>query len=135
MLTFCEGPAINEWATQQGDLIAEWVIGDITHGQYPTRVDTDKSIWMDTVQALQDTFREYHRGDTAHRELKRLKQEPGRVEDYITAFQTLLRRSGWSTTDNGMVEAFREGLLPGLLTACYNRSPKPQTLGEWYKAT
>ena len=135
MLTFCEGPSINEWAAQQGDLIAEWVVGDATQGLYPTRVDTDESIWTDTVQALQDAYREYHKGDTAHRELKRLKQEPGRVEDYITAFQTLLRRSGWTTTDNGTVEAFREGLLPGLLTACHTRSPKPQTLEQWNEAT
>jgi hypothetical protein len=77
MLTFCEGPVINEWAAQQGDLIAEWVIGDPTHGIYPTRLDTDESIWTDTVQALKDAFREYHKGETAHRELKSLKQEPG----------------------------------------------------------
>ena len=37
--------------------------------------------------------------------------------------------------DNGTVEAFREGLLPGLLTACHTRSPKPQTLEQWYEAT
>jgi len=119
MLTFCEGPSINKWAAQQEDLIAEWVIGDVTHGQYLTRLDTDETIWTDTIQALKDAFREYHKGDTAHRELKRLKQEPGQVEDYITSFQTLLQCLGWSTTDNGTVEAFREGLLPGLLTACH----------------
>ena len=134
MLTFCEGPAINEWAAQQGDLIADWVVGDVARGVYPTRADTDESVWNDTVQALKDAFREYHQGETAHRELKRLKQEPGRVEDYINAFQTLLRRSGWTTTDNGTIEAFREGLLPGLLTACHTRTTKPQTLEEWYDA-
>jgi len=134
MLTFCEGTAINEWAAQQGDLLAEWVIGDVAHGQYPTRLDTDETIWTDTVQALKDAFREYHKGETAHRELKKLRQEPGRVEDYITSFQTLLRRSGWTTTDNGTIEAFREGLLPGVLTACHSRSTKPRTLEEWYEA-
>ena len=42
MLTFCEGPAINEWATQQGDLIADWVVGDTARGVFPTKLDTDK---------------------------------------------------------------------------------------------
>jgi Retrotransposon gag protein/Zinc knuckle len=134
MLTFCEGSAINEWAAQQGDLIHDWVEGNIAQGLYPTRLDTNETIWTDTEQALLDAFREYHKGETAHRELKKLRQEPGQVEDYINVFQSLLRRSGWTTTDNGTIEAFREGLLPGLLTACHNRSIKPQTLEEWYEA-
>jgi hypothetical protein len=81
MLTFCKGNAINEWAAQQGDLIHNWVEGNIAQGLYPTRLDTDETIWTDTEQVLLDTFREYHKGETAHRELKKLRQEPGQVED------------------------------------------------------
>jgi Retrotransposon gag protein/Zinc knuckle len=134
MLTFCKGTAINEWAAQQGDLIHDWVEGNIAQGLYPTRLDTNETIWTDTEQALLNAFREYHKGETAHQELKKLRQEPGQVEDYINHFQSLLRHSGWTTTDNGTIEAFREGLVPGLLTACHNRSTKPQTLEEWYEA-
>jgi Retrotransposon gag protein len=90
MLTFCKGAAINEWAAQQGDLIHDWVEGNIAQGLYPTRLDTDETIWTDTKQALLDAFREYHKGETAHRELKKLRQEPGQVEDYINIFQSLL---------------------------------------------
>jgi hypothetical protein len=46
----------------------------------------------------------------------------------------LLSKSNWQPRDTGTLDAFKGGLLPGLLTAISKRRPRPVTLDEWYEA-
>ena len=113
----------------------EWVIKVAGHGIHlSTHQDNDEDLWHDLIQALRTSFTETHSAETAFRCIKQLKQQLGKIEEYIVQFDHLLLQSNWQPTDMGTIEAFKGGLLPGLLIAISKRRPKPYTLQEWYEA-
>jgi hypothetical protein len=132
--TFLNGPAIDNWVAQKSE---EWCIkveGDTNTGVLHTHLDTDKDLWSTLMHDINVSYTETHSTETAFREIRNLKQAKEEVEKYITDFAMLLSKSNWQTRDTGTLDAFKGGLLPGLLTAISKHRPYPVTLDEWYEA-
>jgi hypothetical protein len=131
LLTFMKGPRIQMWAAKKGEELTMAVFGDPANNVQPTHLREDEGLWNGLVQALRTQFAELHGEEGAYRKIKRLKQMPGNVEDYITAFEMLLLKAGWGRDSHGAISAFKEGLCEPLLKECIRRRPKPVTLTEW----
>jgi hypothetical protein len=63
--------------------------------------------------------------------LERLKQTDT-CEDYITAFRTQARKTGFNST--ALVNIFKRGLKEKILTRIYGMVTLPDTLEGWYRA-
>jgi hypothetical protein len=96
-------------------------------------LDTDEDLWSTLMHNINISYTETHSAETAFREIRNLKQAKGEVEKYITDFAMLLSKSNWQPRDTGTLDAFKGGLLPGLLTAISKHHPCPITLDEWYE--
>jgi hypothetical protein len=131
LLTFMKGPRVQMWAARKGEELTMAVFGDPANNVQPTHLRDDENLWTGLVQALRHNFAELHGEEGAYRKIKRLKQTPGNVEDYITVFETLLLKAGWGRNSHGAISAFKEGLCEPLLKECIRRRPKPITLTEW----
>jgi hypothetical protein len=135
LLTFMKGPRIQMWATRKGEELTMAVFSNPANNVQPTHHHDDEALWTGLVQALRNNYAELHGEEGAYRKIKRLKQTPGNVEDYITSFEMLLLKAGWGCDSHGAISVFKEGLCEPLLKECIRRRPKPVTLTEWMDTT
>ena len=134
LLTLMSGPKVDKWAANRGELLSMAVLGDPGNNVAPTTLETDEQLWTDLTVALKNAYSPYHGVESAFRDITALKQQPGRVDDYIVEFDNLLSKTEWRRDDHGTIETFKEGLILALLTDCLKRRPPPATLAEWFHA-
>jgi hypothetical protein len=131
-----KGPRIQMWAARKGEELTMAVFSDPANNVQPTYHCDDEALWNGLVQALRNNYAELHGKEGAYRKIKRLKQTPGNVEDYITAFEMLLLKAGWGRDSHRAILVFKEGLCEPLLKECIrHRRPKSVTLTEWMDTT
>src|SRR5487761_954663 len=94
------------------------ILGDLGNNVAPTTLETDKHLWTDLTLALKNAYSPYHGVELAFRDIMALKQQPGRVDDYIMEFDNLLSKTEWRRDDHSTIETFKEGLILALLTDC-----------------
>src|SRR5579863_4957712 len=107
------------------------VFGDPDNNVAPTHLEIDEALWNDLCLALKATYSEYHGVEGAFGQIYSLKQQPGKVDDYIATFKNLLGKTEWRRNDFDTIETFKEGLILPLLKDCLKRCPPPRTLTEW----
>ena len=108
-----------EWAATSGEELHHAVYGDPANQIAPTHLDTDEDLWNDVCVSLRAHFLEFHGTQSAFKRLKELKQVKGQVDDYINCFERLRVKAQWRCDDAGTIIAFKKGLDPGLLKACF----------------
>jgi len=110
------------------------VFGDPDNNVAPTHLETDKALWNDLCLVLKAAYSEYHGVEGAFRQISLLKQQPGKVDDYIATFENLLGKTEWRHDDFSTIETFKEGLILLLLKDCLKHCPPPRTLTDWEDA-
>ena len=93
LLTLMSGPKVDKWAANRGELLTMAVLGDPGNNVPPTTLETNENLWMDLTLALKNTYSPYHGVESAFRDITALKQQPGRVDDYIVEFDNLLSKT------------------------------------------
>jgi hypothetical protein len=117
VLTFIAEEAA-KWAATYGEELFIAINGDPANNLAPTNVNMDEALWTNFCLRLKTRFRKYHGSQSASQVLVTLKQEAGHVKDYINKFDCLVTKAGWACNAHGMIKAFQEGLVIGLLQAC-----------------
>ena len=123
-----------EWAATAGEELHIAIHGDPANQVAATHLDTDEALWNNICISLKNHFSEYHGMQSAFKQLEELKQARGQVEDYINQFERLRVKADWGRNDAGTMIAFKKGLDPGLLKACFAWRPQPLTLQDWFDA-
>jgi Retrotransposon gag protein len=95
---------------------------------------SDETLWTDFEAAFTTTFTDTAKKEDAYQKLKHLKMKDELVDDYITAFNSLVAKAGWELGNAGTIDAFRSGLRPGTLNAIMNRDVWPDTMPQWQQA-
>ena len=93
LLMLMSGPKINKWAALQGEELIMRVFGNPDNNMAPTHLETDEALWNDLCLALKAAYSEYHRVEGAFRQISLLKQQPGKMDDYIATFEKLLGKT------------------------------------------
>ena len=70
----------------------------------------------------------------AYVKLKSLKMSGGDLNTFVADHENLVRLAGWSLEGDGSIEAFHEGLTPGLKKAILRRDNLPTDIYEWRTA-
>src|SRR5487761_1260217 len=134
LLTLMSGPKVDKWAANRGELLSMAVLRDPGNNVAPITLETNEHLWTHLTLALKNAYSPYHGVESAFRDIMALKQQPGRVDDYIVEFDNLLSKTEWRRDDHGTIETFKEGLILALLTDCLKQRPPPATLAEWFHA-
>jgi hypothetical protein len=85
--------------------------------------------WDSFLTAFKNEFHDPLAATTAKHKLKSLKQGTGTVQEYITAFETYSRQSGYD--DQILMEHFETGLTAELQQRMYTLQKMPTTLKGW----
>ena len=81
---------------------------------------------------FREDFAELSPKESAKTSLQKLKMEPGKLDAYITAFDSIAPRT--KINNEGLLDYFQEGLVPGLRKKLWDMNPGPETLQQWKAA-
>jgi hypothetical protein len=95
LLTFMQGPKVEQWAARKGEELMLAVLGDPDNHVAPMHQDNDKALWTRLLTALRTAYSEYYGAEGAYRAIKDLRQKEGHVDDYIVKFVNLLSKAEW----------------------------------------
>jgi hypothetical protein len=105
-LSFIAGPNVDDWSEHQLDLLEE-KISTTNPQQY---AETDERLWTEFEADFQSAFQDTTRTQDAYTALMQLEMKGKDIDTYIATFDRLVGRAGWSTSDKGVMEKFRNGL-------------------------
>ena len=105
-ISFITGPNVDDWAEHQLDQLEEKT-NPLNPNQY---ADTDERLWTEFETAFQTAYQDTTRAQDAFTALMQLEMKGWDVDTYIATFDRLVARAGWSASDKGIMEKFRNGL-------------------------
>ena len=130
-ISFIMGPNVDDWAEHQLDQLEEKT-SPLNPNSY---VDTDERLWTEFEAAFQTAYQDTTRAQDAFTALMQLEMKGWDVDTYIATFDRLVAHAGWSASDKGIMEKFRNGLPRWLALDIMRRYVDiPATLDEWKSA-
>jgi hypothetical protein len=130
-LSFIAGPNVDDWSKHQLDQLEEKI--STTNPQ--RYAETDERLWTEFETDFQNAFQDTTRTQDAYTTLMQLKMKGKDIDTYIATFDQLVGRAGWSTSDKGVMEKFRNGLAQWLALDIMRKYENiPDTLDKWKEA-
>jgi hypothetical protein len=106
-LSFIAGPNVDDWSEHQLDVLEEKI--STTNPQ--RYAETDERLWTEFETDFQNAFQDTTRTQDAYTVLMQLEMKGRDIDTYIATFDRLVGRAGWSTSDKGVMEKFRNSLV------------------------
>jgi hypothetical protein len=101
---------------------AEQMMGEVMHPDFVTN-------WGMFKNSVRSSFSDLDQTMMARLKIKDVKQGHESVDNYIVCFEEY---KGFTGFDNAaLVESFKEGLTPSILSCCYGLKTIPSTLTAW----
>jgi hypothetical protein len=130
-LSFIAGPNVDDWSEHQLDLLEEKI--STTNPQRYAEID--ERLWTEFEGDFQSAFQDTTRTQDAYTALMQLEMKGKDIDTYIATFDRLVGRAGWSTSDKGVMEKFRNGLARWLALDIMRKYENiPDTLEKWKEA-
>ena len=130
-ISFIAGPNVDDWAEHQLDQLEE-KMSPANPNHY---AETDEWLWTEFKTAFQAAYQDTTRAQDMYTALMQLEMKGMDIDTYITTFDWLVACAGWATSDKGIMEKFRNGLVRWLaLDIMHKYNNIPATLDDW-KAT
>ena len=130
-ISFIARPNVDDWAEHQLDQLEE-KMSLMNPNCY---AETDKQLWTEFETAFQAAYQDTTRAQDAYIALMQLEMKGMDIDTYIATFDRLVARAGWSTSNKGIMEKFRNGLVRWLtLDIMHKYNNIPATLDEWKTA-
>jgi hypothetical protein len=85
--------------------------------------------WGTFKNSVRMAFGDSDRAAMAHLRIKEVKQGRESVDDYVVQFEEFEGFTGFD--DTALIEAFKEGLAPQILSRCYGLETVPTMLAAW----
>jgi Retrotransposon gag protein len=115
----------------RGNRVNDWHKEQLTKLEGTALMQTDEQLWADFETAFKSAFTDSSKRQTAYEQLKGHHMHGTNVDTYIARFETLIKQAGWSRTDAGAIDLFRNGLMHNLKEAILSRETWPETLDDW----
>jgi hypothetical protein len=96
----------------------------------------NERLWTEFVADFRCIYSDTAKAEGAYAKLMALsmKDGDGQLNNYITEFETLLRKVHWEHNMQGAVDLFKQGLKLNLHHGILRCKTLPQTLDEWIRA-
>jgi len=123
-LSYMNGPKIDSWARHR----RLWL-----KAQKDTGVSMmDRSLWDDFEADFRRAYADQDAKLTAYQKLNKLRMHGSDIDSYIAEFDRLIDEAGYSRSDIGVLQKFKEGLQPSLVREVLTHvTPAPATLAAW----
>ena len=126
-ISYMKGEKVRNWNKNQVNLLDKRVDEQLVSPD-------DERLWKAFAQDFKSAFTNTTEKQDAYVKLKSLKMTGGDLDTYISDHEALVLLTGWNLEGDGSVEAFHDGLTPGLKIAILKRDDLPVTLDEWKTA-
>jgi Retrotransposon gag protein len=131
------GPKVDDWVVQYIDLVSTKVYSDqTTNPPTPaTHQFNNERLWTEFIANFRHVYSDTAKAEGAYAKLMALsmKDGNGQLDNYITEFETLLRKAHWERNMQGAVDLFKQGLKLNLHHGILRHETLPQTLDEWIR--
>jgi hypothetical protein len=128
-LSFMSGPAIDDWIEAQTDDLE----AKVSRPLHPY-AETDERLWTEFARAFTNSYTYTNKEQEAYAQLMRHEMQGQDIDTYIATFDHLMKKSGWSPTDLGILEKFKRGLARRLALRIMNLETPPTDLSGWKDA-
>ena len=122
-LTYIQGPLVNEWVRSQID----WLQRSMQEGWSPNDPHILRSVNREFDRVYTDTLRKECARATLRKGITMFGWD---VDEYVLAFETLVRHADYDMTEPLTVDMFADGIPLDLYEVCYNFN-NPTTYEEW----
>jgi Retrotransposon gag protein len=121
-LTYIKGPRVEDWQEAR--------LEELTNTNlHPD----DEALWTTFEQKFKDTYTNSNKKRAAYDKLMTLQMKGGDIDTYITTFDNLLAKAGWTRGEEA-ADFFQKGLENGVKREVLRRQTWPVTLQEWQEA-
>ena len=93
---------MDDWAEHQLDQLEE----KMSSTNPNCYLETDERLWTKFETAFQAAYQDTTRAQDAYTVLMQLEMRGIDIDTYIATFDWLVARTGWSTSDKGIMEKF-----------------------------
>ena len=121
-LIYIKGPKVDDW--QEARL--EELVNTNLH------LD-DEALWMNFKQKFKDAYTDSNKKRAIYDKLMTLQMKGGDIDTYITTFDNLLAKAGWTRGEEA-ADFFQKGLEDGVKHEVLHRQTWLVTLQEWQEA-
>jgi Ty3 transposon capsid-like protein len=121
-LIYIKGPKVDNWQEA-------WLEELTSTNLHPD----DEALWTNFEQKFKDAYTNSNKKRAAYNKLMTLQMKGGDIDTYITTFNNLLAKAGW-TREEEAVDFFQKGLEDGVKWEVLRRQAWPVTLQEWQEA-
>lgn len=127
--SYMKGDRVEEWANDQLDILQEKVHID---GRDPN----DENLWGEFRDDFFRAWNDTSKVQRADMDLRKLSMKDMTVDEYVSKFELLVRRAGWTRNDQNTVTEFVQGLPMWLANKVVNRNPplNKHVLTPWIEA-
>ena len=130
VLTYIQGPLINDWVDQQEKKLANQINTSKTNWV----CEDDERLWTEFETAFLAAWTDTSKKQNAYDQLMRLMMNGWDVDTYIATFDRLTLAAGWDLNSEGTIVKFCEGLSKGVHSKALDRDHIPRTIEEWKAA-
>ncbi len=109
-LSYIRGPLVDDWVDKQ----AQWLMDQVQTGVMMAKENLWGTIDIRFQQAFTDTAKKVK----AQHQLRDFKMKGDDIDTYISQFQNLARKAGYTLDENVTLGMFADGLPPKLMVNC-----------------
>ena len=125
-LSYIRGPLVDNWVDKQ----AQWLMD-----QVQTRVaHAEENLWRTIEIRFRQAYTDMAEKVKAQNQLQEFRMKGDDVDTYISQFQSLARKAGYTLDENVMLGLFANGLPPKLMVNCI-KFDHPVDWNDWTHST
>ncbi len=121
-LSYIRGPLVDDWVDEQ----VQWLMDQVQMGVPMAEENLWRTINIRFQQAYTDTAEKVK----AQHQLRDFKMKGDDIDTYISQFQNLARKAGYTLDENVTLGIFADGLPPKLMVNCI-KFDHPVDWNDW----
>src|SRR6266571_2464563 len=121
-LSYIRGPLVDDWVDEQAQWLMDQVQMGVTHAE--------ENLWRTIKIRFQQAYTDTSEKVKAQNQLRDFKMKGDDVDTYISQFQNLARKAGYTLNENVTLGMFADGLPPKLMVNCI-KFDHPVDWNDW----
>jgi len=121
-LSYIRGPLVDDWVDEQ----AQWLMDQIQTGV----AYAEENLWRTVEVRFRQAYTDTAEKAKAQHQLQDHRMKGDDVDTYISTFQNLARKAGYTLDENVTLGLFADGLPPKLMVNCV-KFDHPVTWNDW----
>ncbi len=121
-LFYIRGPLVDDWVDEQ----AQWLMDQVQMGV----AVAEENLWRTIEIRFQQAYMDMAEKVKAQHQLQDFKMKGDDIDTYISQFQNLARKAGYTLDENVTLRMFADGLPPKLMVNCI-KFDHPVDWNDW----